>query len=81
MHAFPAIASQNIIIFLLKSQEENMHFNYVITAKLYVLRCVSFVVLKNESVILKSMPCGYSALIRNSVSTKNHSWHKSIAAE
>lgn len=39
MHAFPAIASQNIIIFLLKSQEENMHFNYVITAKLYVLRC------------------------------------------
>lgn len=39
---------------------------------------VSFVVLKNESVILKSMPC---ALIRNSVSTKNHSWHKSIAAE
>lgn len=42
---------------------------------------VSFVVLKNESVILKSMPCGYSALIRNSVSTKNHSCHKSIAAE
>lgn len=28
-----------LIIFLLKSQEENMHFNYVITAKLYVLRC------------------------------------------
>lgn len=41
-----------------------MDFNYVITAKLYVLRCECVICsIKNESVILKSMPCGYSALI------------------